>query len=267
MKLLKQNDTAGGLIFKQNTAGKALKQNHNFGIGFWKGSSINAYIEIPDIIDIQIDFSILTWFNTTQSDNPFSYLWLIRDQLDKCFLSSYRVNTNKTILSGGTWNTSFTPIISSTIATTTSTGLTLGSMSRSGNNLYQWSDNKPRVDVINASFYTSALKNIYLGLGNASSGLGYNISPQREVYIYQRSITNDEQLYLYNNRLGNDALSVYQMKGYYKLDNAEILTYNSVDSVCVRDYSGLNNHGKIINLPAGTLEQQLTYANANLFKL
>ena len=31
MKLIKQNDEAGGLVLTQNLAGKAMKQNYNFG--------------------------------------------------------------------------------------------------------------------------------------------------------------------------------------------------------------------------------------------
>ncbi len=47
MKIIKQNDSSGGLIFKQNTTGKAMKQNYNFGKGFWKSVTNNVYIECP----------------------------------------------------------------------------------------------------------------------------------------------------------------------------------------------------------------------------
>ena len=51
----------------------------------------------------------------------------------------------------------------------------------------------------------------------------------------------------------------------YTNDKAEILNIGNGDFVGVRDNSGNDYHGEIEGLPAGTLQEKLDYANANLF--
>ena len=55
------------------------------------------------------------------------------------------------------------------------------------------------------------------------------------------------------------------------MQKAEILDFSAAQDgsdmrVGVRNFgSVINGHGEIIGLPAGTLEEQVDYANANLF--
>ena len=51
---------------------------------------------------------------------------------------------------------------------------------------------------------------------------------------------------------------------YFNLDVAEVINISGTDYPCIRDSIG-GKHGKIMNLPAGTAQQKVDYANANLF--
>ena len=86
-----------------------------------------------------------------------------------------------------------------------------------------------------------------------------------ELIVFDRKISLDEYRYINNNRNGNPPLTNQGLFIYLKLNGAEILSIGGVDKVGVRDYSGNNHHGEIMNLPAGTLQEQLDWANANLF--
>ena len=86
-----------------------------------------------------------------------------------------------------------------------------------------------------------------------------------ELIVFDRKISLDEYRHINNNRNGNPPLTNQGLFIYLKLNSAEILSIGGVDKVGVRDYSGNNRHGEIMNLPAGTLQEQLDWANANLF--
>lgn len=86
-----------------------------------------------------------------------------------------------------------------------------------------------------------------------------------ELIVFDRKISLDEYRHINNNRNGNPPLTNQGLFIYLKLNGAEILSIGGIDKVGVRDYSGNNRHGEIMNLPAGTLQEQLDWANANLF--
>jgi len=91
------------------------------------------------------------------------------------------------------------------------------------------------------------------------------------IMLFDRELSDVEYRYLYNNRLGRDLLSKDGLLLDLHNNRAEILDFSeeqdgSDTRVGVRDFSGNNYHGEIMNLPAGTLEEQLSYANVNLFK-
>ena len=88
MKLIKQNDSAGGLIFKQNNNGKAMKQNYNFGRGFNKSLTNNCYIECPYVPQITDPFTILS-FNELK--NPIKLPKLICLSLKYDVISSTEI--------------------------------------------------------------------------------------------------------------------------------------------------------------------------------
>lgn len=86
-----------------------------------------------------------------------------------------------------------------------------------------------------------------------------------ELIVFDRKISLEEYRHINNNRNGNPPLTNQGLFIYLKLNSAEILSIGGVNKVGVRDYSGNNRHGEIMNLPAGTLQEQLDWANANLF--
>jgi len=88
--------------------------------------------------------------------------------------------------------------------------------------------------------------------------------------VYSRILTSAEISYYYNNKLGSEPQSTAGLEIDLHNDFAEILDFSALQNgsdmrVGCRDYSGFNRHGEIMNLPAGTLQQKLDYANANLF--
>ena len=88
--------------------------------------------------------------------------------------------------------------------------------------------------------------------------------------FYSRSISEGESKYAYANGLGSDPQLSVGLEINLYCDKAEILDFSALQDgsdmrVGCRDYSGNNHHGQIMNLPAGTLQEQLDWANANLF--
>jgi hypothetical protein len=103
----------------------------------------------------------------------------------------------------------------------------------------------------------------YVTSGNRSAAIFY------EFRLFNRVFNITEILYNSNNGTYNEPFSLLGIEVWYKFDLAEILDFsdaldNSDLRVGVRDFSGNNRHGELINLPAGTLQEKLDYANANL---
>ena len=268
MKLIKQNDSAGGLIFKQNNNGKAMKQNYNFGRGFNKSLTNNCYIECPFVPQITEPFTILSWndLNPPTSDISLqSNCFLLRDLDNGAKLSmGVRAYSGTTILSrANVWNSgSGHSVIGSAPWSSGQKGM-LG-VRTDGVQFQAIRSNSYGTLQLNSSLNQSASTNLYAALSNYS-GIKYESRLVLDFKVYSRKITDEEVSYLYNNNLGNEPLSVFGLKAWYKMNNAEILEYKGNSAVCVRDYSGNGNHGFIHGLPAGTLQEQLTWANSNIF--
>jgi len=108
----------------------------------------------------------------------------------------------------------------------------------------------------------------------ASAGSNVNVFPAspsqmyfgvfHRVVFFDRFLDISEIRYLYNNGTFSDFQTSEGIVHDYVLNSAEILNNGSGDFVGVRDFKG-GNHGEIMNLPAGTLQEQLDWANANLF--
>ena len=80
--------------------------------------------------------------------------------------------------------------------------------------------------------------------------------------IYDRRLSGIEQTYLRNNNLGNEPLNMMGIWAYYEFKQAVIKD----NKILVLDKSDNKNHAIIEGLPAGTLQEQLDYANNNLFQ-
>jgi len=86
------------------------------------------------------------------------------------------------------------------------------------------------------------------------------------VIIFNRELTLEELRWMHNNQSMNPPITLQGAAHDYVMNNRnfEILELDGVDKVCVRDRIG-GRHGEVMNLPAGTLQEQLSYANNNLF--
>jgi hypothetical protein len=80
--------------------------------------------------------------------------------------------------------------------------------------------------------------------------------------IFNRNITSTEREYMFNNQLGNEVLNSNGLVSEIPITESKIVG----SDIVLSDQIGDNNL-KINNLPAGTLEEQRNYANANLFEL
>lgn len=249
MKLIKQNDSAGGLIFKQNQNGKAMKQNYNFGKFF---SSHNAF----GTFDIILDEAII-------SGQPFS-------------IGAYlRVHPNTTATGGGVSlffsdtsvnNLSFRRLNKTTIEVRYA-GVSFGSqpidrllflIAFDGVKARLWlgsSYSSQEVDPL-----LTDINNITVRTVN-NENTAYLIN---NIFLFDKPLSVEEASYLTNNRLGNDFLSENGLRYNFKLNSAEILNTGGSDFVGVRDRIS-NLHKPITGLPAGTLQEQLEFANQNLF--
>ena len=83
--------------------------------------------------------------------------------------------------------------------------------------------------------------------------------------LFDRILTLPELTFYYNNRIGSNFQSRVGLIIDLNFNNATVVNIGGVDYVGVEDVSGNGNHGRIMNLPAGTLQEQLDWANANLF--
>lgn len=91
-----------------------------------------------------------------------------------------------------------------------------------------------------------------------------------EILIYSRPLSTSELKFLYNNSLYNEPISVSGLVSRIRLNSAEELDFSETQDgsdirVGSRDSSGNNNHGELINLPAGTNQEKMDYANNNWF--
>ena len=261
MKIIKQNDSAGGLIFKQNTGGKAMKQNYNFGKGFWKSATNNVYVECPAGI-------------VTSLNNPLSIVGFIdasdtgAANSDALFRLEDSANSAHKISVGFYKGTFIVTGVGNPIYHAVTIGskknligiLSDGVSIRLTANLVK---NSPTL----ISTITPAA-NYRLLYGRSGDGVfaGFVYNRGDDFFVFDRLISDAELSYLWNFRHGNDPLSVNMLKIWYKFNVFEILPFGGVDAVCVPDFSGNNNHGKLIGLPAGTLQEQLDWANLNCLK-
>lgn len=128
---------------------------------------------------------------------------------------------------------------------------------------------------ISSQLQDTSYRAVILGAIIVSAGTSivpdsYSTEKFNRYSIFSRALSDDEISYYYNNKLGSEFQSVSNLEIDLIPNRAEILDFsadqdNSDLRVGVRDYSGNNRHGQIMNLPVGTLQEQLDWANANLF--
>ena len=138
----------------------------------------------------------------------------------------------------------------------------------------------PKLGVIENTFNSSLIPFTpdtynYLKIARGQRGRYNYESPNSSFYInrflvFNRIISKQEVEFIFSNGNGNNSQSVIDLSLDIITNKAEILDFSALQDgsdlrVGCRDYSGFNRHGQLMNLPVGSLESQLAFANANLF--
>lgn len=88
------------------------------------------------------------------------------------------------------------------------------------------------------------------------------------MFMFNRVLSQAEINYLYNNGLGNTPASREGLIGEWMIDFAEECDFSALQNgsdirIAFRDTSGNNNHAEIMDIPAGTNAEKITYVNTN----
>lgn len=259
----------------KNTEGKVLmsvgnkliKQPYEFGLAFQNRMGLNNYIKIDNLNILILNMSYYYSYNGTGGNsNLFSFESSINSY------STYIYNSDATI--SFTKNGRLSNNIN--LITSSSNNIINGKnnlcFSLSETNFTTLKNSTLRTSTPNISYITeSSIIKLLIGAYSVSKIINsYSIDKINRVVVYSRYVNSSEMLYYYNNALGNDPQSMLNIEIDIHLDKAEILDFSLLQDgsdmrVGCRDYSGFNRHGEIMNLPAGTLQQKVDYANANLF--
>jgi len=266
MELFKNNQDQ----ILRSSSGNIMTRPYDFGNAFVNES--NNYIQVNR--EFSQYLNLYAWvyeplilgeqtylfYSENTNDDYFSLRY--RRMNSNAFYSKNRADLNGTSTNCLWWNTG--------AITITNPGVNLFSL-----NLRENGINSLKVNGNTTITRTQTTTNDYpltkIELGRLFNN--YNTGTRRinRVFLLDRELTSDELNYLYNNKLGRNPLTEEGLILDIRNNFAEILDFSeeqdgSDTRVGVRDFSGNNYHGEIMNLPAGTLEEQLNYANANLFK-
>ena len=252
MKLIKQNDSAGGLIFKQNTAGKAMRQNYNFGKAFKYSGSIRASADFNHLMTS--GFSFLVWGRNWKGVNNFNSFFTLTFDNTIIVEFSPRGVPSPSLQVRITGDPILGTINNFNMGPHENTSFLVGLV----NNTVTYNNNK------SSTWSGGALPDNYF-VGKTLTKVSFpNASLSgliNDIIIYDRNIADAEINYFFNNKLGNEELSNTGLIAKYINDAATIVD----NSVVIENYAGVENL-ELLNLPAGTLQEQLDYANANLFE-
>lgn len=257
MKLLKQNDSAGGLIFKQNTAGKAMKQNFNFGKGLLNPSN-HVLLDLSQY-DTSDGLSFLFFSKSPSLITGGSHMLRIYTDM---YYYSPRVNSstigtirrynldNSLVNNFGSYNPSLvmfppSPYVGLLYIYISSDYQTVKMYYNTTNIIHTITS----ASLINSNEILDKLA--FVGISSISN-----------MAVFERELNISELSYRLNNRSGNDLLSVYKLASLFNFNYASI-----IDNLFVGILDEIKNTGmNITSLPAGTLEEQRDYANDNLFE-
>ena len=242
---------------------RIIRQPYEFGNAFVNAGGLNNYILI-DNLNI-VDASKIIWHNkkTTNLSSIGGYITHVND--------SYCFNTDDTQYYA--INSHFTNIAGSLPYTNGHRPLYFLKGANGTNNVMRV------LNSTSSDIYPQAVSNIkrvFIGAAKTSIGDGvpnYFSRPQNlvsRVTFFNREIPAGEWNYYTNNNIGSEFQSMEGIDIDIFCNFAEILDFSSSQNgsdlrVGCRDYSGFNRHGQIMNLPVGSLSDQLAFANANLF--
>lgn len=240
MKILKQNDDATGLIFKQNVNGKVMKQNYTFGRYLSSNTISSAYLSVDRYWK---DISVLIWAKAEGGNS-------LNEQLSDSPTLGCVANQKKLYAGGGVW--CYMDPVKGTYY--------------SDKGLYYCSgiDNILKVDA-----YYQAYGTPFSGMPTTQK-ISLKVSLYMGIHrmcIFNRSLTKDEVVYVFNNGLGNDLLNTYGLVADFNFatQQFEPVVVNSVEYPGIIDrISGM--HAYLSPMPAGTTSEKVNYANSNFFK-
>lgn len=248
MGILANND---GKILRSNQTGGVIKQNYNFGEAFNNTNASNTYIDFPSLINM----SFPSWSMCIFREGILS----LAEATYEIFLNdgAYRWSRKRS-------NNSDLQFISPAF-----------SGDYFGKNGYVWGSSDSvsllgssnGIQKVTETFPISDI--LTLEIGTYNSGQTNSVVKIAEFSLFSRLLSDGEINYYINNNLGNNKLNENDIVLDVKFLFAEIFDFGGTigQAVGVRDFSGNDNHGRILNLPSGTLQEQLDYANANLFEL
>lgn len=258
MKIIKQNDSAGGLIFKQNTDGKAMKQNYNFG----KGLKIFSTAQLPEItLDLSLKktdaYTIMVFNKVTERSGVLGTYYPIIDGAKNGTTGTYfHRGLNR---SGNGLNTVYH---FNGVKSDAAYGLQLCCFGTNGVDKSKYLNIAtggvrtvnvlPDFDITSYFFAFSSSSIVIKGTRNGFA-------------IFDRLLEDDEIIYRRNNCLGNDFLTYNGLIHYYPMAEGAIRQISGIDTVVLEDVVG-GNHIPIRNLPAGSLIDKLLYFNSNFFE-
>lgn len=232
---------------------RIIRQPYEFARGFEKVPNVYLKLDIGGLLNQDEGWTVLSWLNGQQTTgeschlcirtNLYAYRWSVTDS----GLSLLRRDT--TSLVGG-WNM-LKPELYGISTDIMRTGLRIVDPGAMGN----------VNDILIGAYSTTPA-----GAVVQSNPGGRN----DELFIFNRTISEGEYRYIYQNGIGSEAQTQSGLVGRYNFNVAEIIDNGSGNAVVIRNISTHNNalkHIDYIGLPAGTLQEQLDYANQNTLKV
>ena len=267
MKIIKQNDSAGGLIFKQNTGGKAMKQNYNFGNAIYNAGINTIYIEVPYMVgrSTSQDMSVFMYLkNKRLTQGGFFQILNAAGHLFQASTDAF-VDTHRfdyvTAVATGLRSSPGKYINIAAIVSNKSVTAFLNNSSQTG--------------VVPTGVVVSNITKFRIGIsgnrGNSTLSI-YMTSSIATFEYYERALPASEVTYRYSGGLGREVFSTNKLLLKYDFLYAEILDFSELQDgsdmrVGIKNTgSVLHAHAEIVGLPVGSLQDKLTYANANLFE-
>lgn len=256
MKIIKQNDSAGGLIFKQNTNGKAMKQNYNFGYCYspiFNGDIYRINKMIGETHPVLTLISIVKRGTTslTNGINPYiasssSFATYYRMSLE----THLRMYDNNVQVGGSAFNT-------------TSPAKAIMAHRIGTNERFRFGASHLTTSGVFDSALTVSSPSKTLALTEFKGTSIYEASARHAInrlVAFSRSLSNSEIDYFINNMLGNELLNTSGLL--FDINFSEAKEINGI--VQMEDVSGNGYHAQLLGLPVGTNEEKILYIKNNM---
>lgn len=258
------NET-GQVMF--GTGGQIYKVPYEFGRAFSNKMGLRNYIEVLNCSIGSLNHSVMMYWRQTTAMNGYKYIISIKNNIKEQSYSVANITSTSDAWSlinfgngkryyGGLGNIN---------------GIkNYAFVKESPTNCRSWINGIKTQEFISVLDDDTEWISDRVLIGKSNDLYNNSVSLNCELLIYDRVISDAEIKFNVSNMNGSSPLSLNGVHVYLKMSKAEILDFSTLQDgsdmrVGCRDYSGFNRHGQIMNLPVGSLEDQLAYANANLF--